>query len=75
MAKVSEQMSEARRRYNEKYLHILSPFLPDFEDKCIANYTDNKDALQFFHHNDNGISDSLKALRKSQERTALLIAN
>ena len=75
VAKVSEQMAEARRKFNEKYNNTLETFLPDLESKCVSEFTENKENLWFVNARDNGIYDSVKSMKSLQDRNALHIAN
>lgn len=75
VAKVSDQMAESRRKFNERYNNLLSSFLPELEDKVLGSMTEHRENLWFVNSKNNGITDSLKSMKAFEDRNALHIAN
>lgn len=57
MAKVSDVMAESRKRFNDRYEHLLTNILPGYEEKCTTEYTDDQQNLFFFNSKTNGLAE------------------
>ena len=75
MAKVAETMTEDRRRFNDKYDILLMNILPNYEEQCIKEYTENPEKLWFMNIKINGLAESEINMSKAAVRNHTLIVN
>ena len=75
MAKVAETMAEDRRRFNDKYDILLTNILPNYEEQCIKEYTENPEKLWFMNIKTNGLAESEINMSKAAVRNHTLIVN
>lgn len=75
VSKVTDLLTETRKKFYEKYENLLGSILFSYEEKCIGQYSDNKESLWFLNSKMNGVGESEEQFFKVCKNNSLCILN